>query len=108
MFDKALDDPVNHQTLAKAEPLRAQGIEPFPHIPTSERTEIAKLHRSHDPSELQAGEHPDFNYRLAGRVISRRGHGKTTFIDPRDFSGEIQLAVRQDHPGEGAHAPHAD
>src|SRR3984957_139907 len=103
MFDIALDDTVTHERLAKAERLRAQGIEPFPHIPTSERTEIAKLHAAHDPAGLQAGEHPDFVYRLAGRVISRRGHGKTTFIDLRDYSGEIQLAVRHDTLGEQAY-----
>ena len=33
MFDNALDDPVTHERLAKADRLRAQGIEPFPHIP---------------------------------------------------------------------------
>jgi lysyl-tRNA synthetase, class II len=103
MFDNALDDAVTHERLAKAERLRSQGIEPFPHIPASVRTEIAKLHAAHDPSELEPGEHPDFSYRLAGRVISRRGHGKTTFIDLRDFSGQIQLAVRQDTLGEEAY-----
>ena len=103
MFDNALDDAVTHERLAKAERLRAHGIEPFPHIPSTPRTEIAKLHTAHDPADLEAGEHPDFSYRLAGRVISRRGHGKTTFIDLRDFSGEIQLAVRQDTLGEEAY-----
>jgi lysyl-tRNA synthetase, class II len=103
MFDDALDDVVTHERLAKADRLRAQGIEPFPHIPSGERTEIAALYAAHDPSELKAGEHPRFTYRLAGRVISRRGHGKTTFIDLRDFSGQIQLAVRYDTLGEQAY-----
>ncbi len=52
---------------------------------------------------MQAGEHPHFSYRIAGRIISRRGHGKTTFIDLRDYSGEIQLAVRHDTLGEEAY-----
>jgi lysyl-tRNA synthetase class 2 len=108
MFDSGLDDAADresgqHERLAKADRLRAQGIEPFPHIPSGERTEIAALHAAHDPSALEAGEHPRFTYRLAGRVISRRGHGKTTFIDLRDFSGQIQLAVRHDTLGEQAY-----
>ncbi len=103
MFDNALDDAVTHERLAKADRLRADGIEPFPHIPAGERTQIAALHAAHDPSKLEAGEHPGFTYRLAGRVISRRGHGKTTFIDLRDSSGEIQLAVRHDKLGEQAY-----
>jgi lysyl-tRNA synthetase, class II len=103
MFDNALDDAVTHERLAKSARLRADGIEPFPHIPTSQRTEIAVLHGAHDPTELKAGEHPQFPYRLTGRLISRRGHGKTTFIDLRDFSGQIQLCVRHDTLGEEAY-----
>jgi lysyl-tRNA synthetase class 2 len=103
MLDNALDDPVTHERLSKAERLRAQGIEPFPHIPPAERTAIAELHRAHDPAELKAGEHPNFAYRLAGRLISRRGHGKTSFLDLRDFSGQIQLHVHHDTLGEQAY-----
>ena len=99
MFDSGLDDAVTHERLAKADRLRAKGIEPFPHIPRGERTEIAKLHKAHDPATLETGEHTDLTYRLAGRIIARRGHGKTTFIDLRDWSGQIQLAVRHDTLG---------
>ena len=103
MFDNALDDAVTHERLAKTERLRAQGIEPFPHIPSAERTPIAELYAAHDPAELRAGEHRDFAYRLAGRLISRRGHGKTTFLDLRDSSGQIQLHVHHDTLGEQAY-----
>jgi lysyl-tRNA synthetase, class II len=103
MFDNALDDAVTHERIAKTARLREEGIEPFPHIPSGERTEIATLHAAHDPSALEAGEHPRLHYRLAGRIISRRGHGKTTFIDLRDSSGQIQLAVRHDTLGEQAY-----
>ena len=96
MFDDTLQDAATHERIAKAKRLRAEGIEPFPHIAGGERTQIAVLHERHDPAELKAGEHPALAYRLAGRIISRRGHGKTAFIDLRDSSGQIQLAVRQD------------
>ncbi len=103
MLDDSLDDAVTHERLAKAERLRKQGIEPFPHIPRSKRTPIAELCAAHDPAELAPGEHPDHSYRIAGRVVSRRGHGKTTFIDLRDYTGEIQLAVRHDTLGQDAY-----
>jgi lysyl-tRNA synthetase, class II len=103
MFDSSLDDAVTHERLAKADRLRAEGIEPFPHIRTGERAEIAALHAAHDPAELEAGEHPHLPYRLAGRLIARRGHGKTTFVDLRDSSGQIQLCAREDTLGEEAY-----
>ncbi len=108
MFDSAPDDAVTHERRAKADRLRARGVEPFPHIPHTKRTEIVRLHEAHDPAELRAGEHANFSYRIAGRVTSRRGHGKTTFIDLRDFSGEIQLAVRHDTLGEEAYEQTVD
>ena len=100
MFDDTHEDTATHERIAKARRLRAGGIEPFPHIQGGERTQIAALHERHDPAELEAGEHPALTYRLAGRVIARRGHGKTAFIDLRDSTGQIQLAVRQDTLGQ--------
>jgi lysyl-tRNA synthetase, class II len=100
MFDDTHEDAATHERIAKAKRLRAGGVEPFPHIQGGERTQIATLHERHDPAELEAGEHPALTYRLAGRVIARRGHGKTAFIDLRDSTGQIQLAVRQDTLGQ--------
>jgi len=93
-------DAAAQERLAKAQRLRAQGVDPFPHIAPGERTAIASLFERHDPAELAAGEHPQLRYRLAGRVIARRGHGKTAFLDLRDSSGQIQLAVRHDTLGD--------
>ena len=42
--------------------------------------------------------------RLAGRLISVRGHGKSIFADLRDESGKIQLYLRQDVLGGDAFA----
>jgi lysyl-tRNA synthetase class 2 len=103
MFDNALDDAVTHERLAKAERLRAAGIEPFPHVATEERTWIGELHTAHDPAQLGAGEHTHLAYRLAGRLIARRGHGRTAFLDLRDSSGQIQLHVHHDTLGEEAY-----
>jgi len=38
--------------------------------------------------------------RLAGRIVSSRGHGKTMFSDLDDGSGSIQLYTRRDDLGE--------
>ncbi len=40
------------------------------------------------------------SYQIAGRLISRRGHGKTAFLDIRDLSGSIQVVVRVDALGQ--------
>ena len=58
---------------AKMERLRAEGVEPYPPVTLwGRRARIADVHRAHDPSVLDAGEHPDMRYLVAGRLISRR------------------------------------
>ena len=87
---------------AKVERLRAEGVEPFPRgFP--DRTRIADILAEHDPEELGEGEHPRWSYRIAGRLVGRRGHGKTTFFDLRDLSGSIQAYARLDALGEEAY-----
>ena len=88
---------------AKMERLRAEGIEPYPHVRLPDRASVASIQAAHDPSQLKAGEHPELRYHLAGRLISRRGHGKTSFLDVRDLSGMIQIVVRTDTLGEDAY-----
>jgi lysyl-tRNA synthetase, class II len=86
---------------AKMERLRAEGVEPYPHVSLwGKRTSVADVLAAHDPAGLEHGEHPDLRHTIAGRLISRRGHGKTAFLDVRDLSGQIQVVVRQDLVGE--------
>jgi lysyl-tRNA synthetase, class II len=82
---------------AKLERLREQGIEPFPHA-FPDRTEIAAVRESHE--EIEAGEETGDRYRVAGRLIARRGHGKASFLDLRDGTGQIQIQARVDELGE--------
>jgi lysyl-tRNA synthetase, class II len=86
---------------AKAERLRAEGIDPFPRAFPG-RTSIAEIQAAHDPAELGEGEHPEHGYRIAGRVTGQRGHGRTLFLDVRDVSGAIQAYARADDLGEEA------
>jgi hypothetical protein len=73
---------------AKMERLRAEGIDPYPHLTLwRKRTRIADVLAAHDPAVLEPGAHPDLRYEVAGRIIARRGHGKTAFLDIRDLSG---------------------
>jgi lysyl-tRNA synthetase class 2 len=89
---------------AKMERLRAEGIDPYPPVSLwNERTRIADVLAAHDPAALEAGGHPELRYQIAGRIISRRGHGKTAFLDIRDLSGQIQAVVRVDALGQEAY-----
>jgi lysyl-tRNA synthetase, class II len=104
VFEDGIDMEATDERLAKTTRLREAGVDPFPHIERSPRTFVSEVLSTHDAGELKAGEHPRFAYRLAGRLISRRGHGKTAFIDLRDSSGTIQLVARVETLGEEAHA----
>jgi lysyl-tRNA synthetase class 2 len=88
---------------AKMERLRAEGIDPYPPVSLPDRTLIKDALAGHDPAKLEAGEHPEHRYHIAGRVISRRGHGKTAFLDVRDLSGQVQAVVRVDALGQEAY-----
>ncbi|HMC06491.1 MAG TPA: lysine--tRNA ligase [Solirubrobacterales bacterium] len=73
--------------------LREDGVEAFPHS-FEGRTEIDAIRAAHQ--ELAAGEETADRYRVAGRIVARRGHGKAAFIDLVDRSGKIQLHARED------------
>ncbi|HEY7891781.1 MAG TPA: lysine--tRNA ligase [Solirubrobacteraceae bacterium] len=100
-WDQALEELAGNERRAKVKRLREEGIDPYPPVTLWEtRTRIAEVLAAHDPAALEHGEHPELSYTVAGRLVSRRGHGKTTFMDLRDLSGQIQLFVNQDNLGE--------
>jgi lysyl-tRNA synthetase class 2 len=73
--------------------LEARGIDPYP----------AKWEVTHTAGELLSqyrDEGPPVRGRMAGRVVSARGHGKTTFLHLADHSGRIQVYLRRDGLGE--------
>jgi lysyl-tRNA synthetase class 2 len=86
----------------KLERLRAEGIDPFPREGFPNRTKIAAILAGHDPASLGEGEHPELGYRIAGRLVGQRGHGKTAFFDIRDLTGTIQAYARRDALGDEA------
>ncbi len=89
---------------AKMERLRADGVEPYPHLrKRMPRTWIAELLEAHDASTMDAGAHAELSYRVCGRLVARRAHAKTTFFDVRDQSGMLQVVARRDAVGEAAY-----
>jgi lysyl-tRNA synthetase, class II len=99
--DPAEDQPSPEQLVderrAKADRLREQGIDPYPHSFPGV-TPIADVHASHD--DLAPGEETEQQYRVAGRLTARRGMGKAAFLDLGDRSGRIQLHARRDVLGD--------
>ena len=89
------------ERLQKVERLREAGIDPYPRS-FPDRTKIATILAAHDPEELGAGEHSQWSYRIAGRLVGQRGHGKTAFFDLRDLSGSMQAYARRDALGDEA------
>ena len=64
----------------------------------ADRTEIAAVRAAH--GELAAGDASGARYRLAGRAMGRRVHGKAAFLDLEDRSGRLQLLASEDELGE--------
>lgn len=45
---------------------------------------------------VNSGEKTDVKVEIAGRIITLRGHGKTSFADIRDAEGKIQIYAREE------------
>ncbi len=82
----------------KLEELGRRGVEGFAYA----------FSRSHTAQEARAsfdaGADGARVYRLAGRLVALRPHGKTTFGHLADLSGRSQLSVKQDHVGAERYA----
>ncbi len=77
--------------------LKNEGKNPF-EITTYQRTAYAKqIVNSFDAMEGS-------EVSIAGRIMSKRGMGKASFLDVSDSTGRIQSYVRQDHVGDESYA----
>lgn len=82
------------QRVAKAEELRAAGIDPYPLRTTRTHTalEVTALVEALPEGESEvAGVEAD----VAGRVVAKRDMGKATFIDLQDGTGRVQALLRK-------------
>lgn len=77
---------------AKLAALRERGIDPFGSAYTASHQAAAIVA---DFEQLEEQE-----VKIAGRIMSKRGHGKACFLDLYDFSGKIQVYVKIDEVGE--------
>lgn len=76
----------------KLQELREMGVEPFGQ--RFERTAMTgEIHAQFDQMEGKT-------VRIAGRIMSKRRHGKAGFADITDISGTIQLYFRKEDVGE--------
>jgi lysyl-tRNA synthetase class 2 len=83
----------------KLEQLRERGIDPFPH----EFPGVVAAKTVHDEHVgLEPGEETEVAYRVAGRLMAKRGHGAQAFLDVVDRSSKIQVLAVRDEIGEEA------
>jgi lysyl-tRNA synthetase class 2 len=90
------------QRLLKARALRELGVDPYPtRFERSHRLgEIVAAHGARTLEELEA---LAAEVKVAGRVLTKRGHGKASFATLGDGDAQLQIYVRSDVVGEQAY-----
>jgi lysyl-tRNA synthetase class 2 len=87
------------QRLAKARALEAMGIGVYP--TRFERTHrLAEVAQSGEGKSLEELDALALDVRVAGRVLTKRGHGKASFATLGDGEAKLQVYVRSDEVGE--------
>jgi lysyl-tRNA synthetase class 2 len=86
------------QRLAKLKDMRDRGIDPYPR--KFEQTHLSGRIKA-DFDNLSSSE---TRVAVAGRLMSKRPHGKTAFGHVRDMDGDIQVYFRLDELGEAVFA----
>jgi lysyl-tRNA synthetase, class II len=96
------DDPLFEQRLAKAERLRARGVDPYP--PRAQRTHTTAEALAAFSDAEAAGQESMPGVVVSGRIRTLRNLGKAAFFDLIDGEGKLQIYCRQDELGEQAFA----
>ena len=83
-------NPIIENRYAKADTLRAEGVEPFVHrwIPSHSSAVIRA-----NADSLTADGQP---VRIAGRIMTVRHMGKASFFTLKDGSGRMQVYIKRD------------
>jgi lysyl-tRNA synthetase, class II len=113
-MEKSGEDALIEARRGKAEHLRSRGQNPFANDAADANRSLLRDLREqfasaliepvselrYDPAKVEAlaGER---EYYVLGRLVSRRGFGKASFLRLRDMSDELQLFAKQDVLGEG-------
>lgn len=72
----------------KLDELRSRGIDPFPY----------KYVKTHDAAQITEESQKEVS--IAGRIMTKRGHGKASFAHLQDETGRIQIYCKQDIIGK--------
>ncbi|HYQ43662.1 MAG TPA: lysine--tRNA ligase, partial [Polyangiaceae bacterium] len=113
-MEKSGEDALIEARRGKAEHLRSRGQNPFANDAANTNRSLLRDIREqfasalvepvselrYDPAKVEAlagGR----EYYVLGRLVSRRGFGKASFLRLRDMSDELQLFAKQDVLGEG-------
>jgi lysyl-tRNA synthetase class 2 len=86
------------ERLRKLEELRAQGVEPYASR-FQVRDRLGDLLARHGDKPADALTAEEVPVRAAGRLMAIRAHGKATFADLRDGSGQVQVYLKQEVVG---------
>ncbi len=86
----------------KLEDLRAKGIAPYINRFKVDAS-IQSLVRDFSEGTKEELDEKDHTCTVAGRVMTRRKHGKTTFVNIQDSSGQIQIFVNKNALGDEAY-----
>src|SRR6266567_7541334 len=95
-------DRIIAERRAKAAAMRAAGLNPYANDwkPDVSLAELRAGYEASKPAEAKKGPIVPVDeqvHRVAGRVIARRGFGKTVFAPIRDASGDLQLYLNVEH-----------
>jgi lysyl-tRNA synthetase, class II len=75
----------------KVKQLRELGIEPWPSFkPICSKAADLQL-----KAENLASEESEDSFSFAGRIMAKRGHGKTSFCNIQDITGNVQVYLKQ-------------
>jgi len=113
-MEKSGEDALIEARRGKAEHLRSRGQNPFANDADGANRSLLRDLREqfasalvepvselrYDPAKVEALA-SGREYYVLGRLVSRRGFGKASFLRLRDMSDELQLFAKQDVLGEG-------
>ncbi len=92
LLKKITMEKFEQDRLEKLEKLKAMGIDPYGKRYNGQKS----LKHIIDNYHSEEGK----RVRAAGRISSLRPHGKASFMDIRDWTGKVQLYIKQDKVGE--------
>ena len=78
---------------AKLDDLRSKGIDPFPYAYDQKNFAASVVEKFKD---IKEGEESPEEVSLAGRIMTKRGHGKACFATIQDATGRIQIYCKVD------------